>query len=147
MPAVGAIVHFLDVGGVAVANAAGIEADLAGLQAGAPSDAKLVTEAGRGVQQPPHRLRQDGADGVGVLDGSAPDTFTREAFRYWLMLGFVSSVDPPGRSRSCTRELRGSRRPALDLRAPLPARAQLLRAAADPRRSSSRSTSADYCTA
>jgi hypothetical protein len=44
---IGAIVHCLDVGGVPVAEAAGVEAVLAGLRAGTPGDAKLVTEAGR----------------------------------------------------------------------------------------------------
>ena len=44
---VGAIVHCLDVGGAAVAEAPGIEAVLAGLRARTPSDAKLVIEAGR----------------------------------------------------------------------------------------------------
>jgi hypothetical protein len=44
---IGAIVHCLDVGGVPVAEAAGVEAVLAGLRAGTPGDAKLVAEAGR----------------------------------------------------------------------------------------------------
>jgi hypothetical protein len=44
---IGAIVHCLDVGGVPVAEAAGIEALLAGLRAAAVDDDKLLTEAGR----------------------------------------------------------------------------------------------------
>lgn len=44
---IAAIVHCLDVGGVPVAAAAGIEAVLAGLRAGAASDDKLLTEAVR----------------------------------------------------------------------------------------------------
>jgi hypothetical protein len=56
------IVHCLDVGGAPVAEAAGIEAVLAGLRATAPNDDKLLTEAGRVFdslyqnykQEPPH---------------------------------------------------------------------------------------------
>lgn len=44
---IGSIVHSLDVGGVPVAEAAGIEALLAGLRAAAPNDDKLLTEATR----------------------------------------------------------------------------------------------------
>lgn len=44
---IGTIVHCLDVGGVPVAEAAGIEAMLAGLRAAAPDDDKLLTEASR----------------------------------------------------------------------------------------------------
>ncbi|KAF0162800.1 MAG: chromate resistance protein [Rhodocyclaceae bacterium] len=44
---IAAIVHCLDVGGVPVAEAAGIEAVLAGARAAAPDDDKLLTEAGR----------------------------------------------------------------------------------------------------
>lgn len=44
---IAAIVHCLDVGGVPVAEAAGIEAVLAGLRAGAADDDKLLTDAGR----------------------------------------------------------------------------------------------------
>jgi hypothetical protein len=44
---IAALVHFLDVGGVPVAEAAGIEALLAGLRAGAADDDKLLTEANR----------------------------------------------------------------------------------------------------
>jgi len=44
---IGAIVHCLDVGGVPVAEAAGIEAVLAGLRAAAGDDDKLLKEAGR----------------------------------------------------------------------------------------------------
>ncbi|MDP2823127.1 MAG: chromate resistance protein [Sulfuritalea sp.] len=44
---IAAIVHCLDVGGVPVAAAAGIEAVLAGLRAGAADDDKLLTEASR----------------------------------------------------------------------------------------------------
>jgi len=44
---IASIVHCLDVGGVPVAEAAGIEAVLAGLRAGAADDDKLLAEAGR----------------------------------------------------------------------------------------------------
>ncbi len=44
---IGTIVHCLDVGGVPVAEAIGIEAVLTGLRAAAPNDDKLLTEAGR----------------------------------------------------------------------------------------------------
>ncbi|MDP1654121.1 MAG: chromate resistance protein [Rhodocyclaceae bacterium] len=44
---IGAIIHYLDVGGASVAEAAGIEAVLAGLRAAAPNDDKLLTEASR----------------------------------------------------------------------------------------------------
>lgn len=44
---IAAIVHCLDVGGAAVAEAAGIEAVLAGLRAAAPDDDALLTEASR----------------------------------------------------------------------------------------------------
>jgi len=44
---IGAIVHCLDVGGVPVAEAAGIEAVLAGLRAAAPDDDQLLAEANR----------------------------------------------------------------------------------------------------
>jgi hypothetical protein len=44
---IAAIVHCLDVGGVPVAEAAGIEAVLAGARAAAPDDDKLLTEANR----------------------------------------------------------------------------------------------------
>ncbi len=44
---IGAIVHCLDVGGAPVAEAAGIEAMLAGLRAATPNDDKLLAEAGR----------------------------------------------------------------------------------------------------
>jgi hypothetical protein len=44
---IGAIVHCLDVGGVRVAEAAGIEAVLAGLRAAAPGDDRLLADAGR----------------------------------------------------------------------------------------------------
>lgn len=44
---IAAIVHCLDVGGVPVAEAAGIEAVLAGARAAAPDDDKLLTEASR----------------------------------------------------------------------------------------------------
>lgn len=49
-PAIGriaAIVHFLDIGGATVAEAAGVEAVLAGLRTAAPNDDKLLTEASR----------------------------------------------------------------------------------------------------
>jgi hypothetical protein len=57
-----AIVHFLDVGGVPVSEAAGIEAVLAGLRVGAPSDAKLVTEARRVFDSLYTSYHQDGRD-------------------------------------------------------------------------------------
>jgi hypothetical protein len=44
---IGAIVHCLDVGGVPVAEAAGIEAVLSGLRAAASDDDKLLVDAGR----------------------------------------------------------------------------------------------------
>lgn len=44
---IAAIVHFLDVGGVPVPEAAGIEAVLAGARATAPNDDKLLIEASR----------------------------------------------------------------------------------------------------
>lgn len=44
---IAAIVHCLDVGGAPVAEAAGIEAVLAGLRAATPSDDKRLAEAGR----------------------------------------------------------------------------------------------------
>ncbi|MDO8789504.1 MAG: chromate resistance protein [Sulfuritalea sp.] len=44
---IAAIVHCLDVGGVPVAEAPGIEAVLAGARAAAPNDDKLLTEASR----------------------------------------------------------------------------------------------------
>ncbi len=44
---IGTIVHCLDAGGVPVAEAAGIEAVLAGARAAAPNDDKLLTEASR----------------------------------------------------------------------------------------------------
>lgn len=43
---IGALVHFLDVGGVPVAEAAGVEAVLAGLRESAADDDKLLAEAG-----------------------------------------------------------------------------------------------------
>jgi len=43
----GALVHFLDVGGVPVAEAAGVEAVLAGLRESAPDDDKLLAESCR----------------------------------------------------------------------------------------------------
>ena len=43
----GALVHYLDVGGVLVAEAAGVEAVLAGLREAAADDDKLLAEAGR----------------------------------------------------------------------------------------------------
>lgn len=44
---IAAIVHFLDVGGVPVAEAAGVEAVLAGARASAPDDDALLTDASR----------------------------------------------------------------------------------------------------
>jgi hypothetical protein len=59
---IGAIVHCLDVGGVPVAEAAGIEAVLAGLRALSPSYAKLVTEAGRVFDSLYTSYQQDDTD-------------------------------------------------------------------------------------
>ena len=44
---IAAIIHCIDVGGVPVAEAAGIEAVLAGARAAAPNDDKLLSEASR----------------------------------------------------------------------------------------------------
>ncbi|MDP1957210.1 MAG: chromate resistance protein, partial [Rhodocyclaceae bacterium] len=44
---IGAIVHYLDVGGAPLAEASGIEAVLAGLRAGASDDDARLTAAGR----------------------------------------------------------------------------------------------------
>lgn len=56
---IGAIIHYLDVGGAPVAEAAGIEAVLAGLRATAPNDDKLLTEAGRVFDSLYHNYQQD----------------------------------------------------------------------------------------
>lgn len=55
------IVHCLDVGGVPVAEAAGIEAVLAGLRAGAADDDKLMKEAGRVFDGLYNNYRQENA--------------------------------------------------------------------------------------
>jgi hypothetical protein len=56
---IAAIVHCLDVGGAPVAEAAGIEAVLAGLRATAPNDDKLLTEAGRVFDSLYHNYKQE----------------------------------------------------------------------------------------
>ena len=56
------IVHCLDVGGVPVAEAAGIEAVLAGLRAAAPDDDKLLAEASRVFDGLYRNYRQENAD-------------------------------------------------------------------------------------
>ncbi|MDP2809224.1 MAG: chromate resistance protein [Rhodocyclaceae bacterium] len=59
---IGAIVHYLDVGGVSVPEAAGIEAVLAGLRAAAPGDDKLLTEANRVFDGLYNHYRQENGD-------------------------------------------------------------------------------------
>lgn len=56
------IVHCLDVGGVPVAEAAGIEAVLAGLRAVAPNDDKLLVEASRVFDGLYRNYRQENTD-------------------------------------------------------------------------------------
>lgn len=56
---IGAIVHCLDVGGAPVAEAAGIEAVLAGLRATTPNDDKLLAEAGRMFDSLYHNYQQE----------------------------------------------------------------------------------------
>jgi len=56
------IVHCLDVGGVPVAEAAGIEAVLAGLRAAAPDDDKLLAETSRVFDGLYRNYRQENAD-------------------------------------------------------------------------------------
>jgi len=56
------IVHCLDVGGVPVAEAAGIEAVLAGLRAAAPDDDKLLAETSRVFDGLYRNYRQEHAD-------------------------------------------------------------------------------------
>jgi hypothetical protein len=56
---IAAIVHCLDVGGAPVAEAAGIEAVLAGLRAAAPNDDKLLMEAGRVFDSLYHHYQQE----------------------------------------------------------------------------------------
>jgi hypothetical protein len=56
---IGTIVHCLDVGGVPVAEAAGIEALLTGLRAAATDDDKLLTEAGRVFDGLYHAYRKE----------------------------------------------------------------------------------------
>lgn len=59
---IAAIVHFLDVGGVPVAEAAGIEAVLGGLRAAAPNDDKLLAEASRVFDGLYRNYRQENTD-------------------------------------------------------------------------------------
>ncbi len=59
---IGALVHFLDVGGVPVAEAAGIEALLAGQRAAAADDDRLLAEASRVFDGLYHHYRQDQSD-------------------------------------------------------------------------------------
>lgn len=59
---IAAIVHCLDVGGVPVAEAAGIEAVLAGLRAGAVDDDKLLLEASRVFDGLYNHYRQENAN-------------------------------------------------------------------------------------
>lgn len=59
---IAAIVHYLDVGGVPVAEAAGIEAVLAGARAAAPDDDKLLTEASRLFDNLYTNYRQENSD-------------------------------------------------------------------------------------
>lgn len=56
---IAAIVHCLDVGGVPVAEAAGVEAVLAGARAAAPSDDKLLAEASRVLDNLYHNFQQE----------------------------------------------------------------------------------------
>jgi hypothetical protein len=56
------IVHCLDVGGVPVAEAAGVEAVLAGLRAAAPNDDKLLVEASRVFDGLYRNYRQENTD-------------------------------------------------------------------------------------
>lgn len=60
---IAAIVHCLDVGGVPVAEAAGIEAVLAGLRAAAADDDKLLTEASRVFEGLYRNYRQESSHG------------------------------------------------------------------------------------
>jgi hypothetical protein len=62
---IAAIVHCLDVGGVPVAAAPGIEAVLAGLRAGAADDDKLLTEAGRIFDGLYRNYREESSHGAG----------------------------------------------------------------------------------
>lgn len=59
---IAAIVHCLDVGGVPVAEAAGIEAVLAGARATAPDDNKLLTEASRVLDNLYKNYQQENLD-------------------------------------------------------------------------------------
>ncbi|MCX7155707.1 MAG: chromate resistance protein [Rhodocyclales bacterium] len=59
---IAAIVHCLDVGGVPVAEAAGIEAVLAGARAAAPDDDKLLTEASRVLDNLYQNYQQENHD-------------------------------------------------------------------------------------
>jgi len=59
---IAAIVHCLDVGGVPVAEAAGIEAVLAGARAAAPNDDKLLIEASRVLDNLYRNYRQENPD-------------------------------------------------------------------------------------
>ncbi|MBK7015011.1 MAG: chromate resistance protein [Sulfuritalea sp.] len=60
---IAAIVHCLDVGGVPVAEAAGIEAVLAGLRAAAEDDDKLLTAAARVFDGLYHHYQQEPTNG------------------------------------------------------------------------------------
>lgn len=60
---IAAIVHCLDVGGVPVAEAAGIEAVLSGLRAAAGDDDKLLTAAARVFDGLYHHYQQDPTNG------------------------------------------------------------------------------------
>ncbi|OHC66238.1 MAG: chromate resistance protein [Rhodocyclales bacterium RIFCSPLOWO2_02_FULL_63_24] len=60
---IAAIVHCLDVGGVPVAEAAGVEAVLAGARAAAPNDDKLLAEASRVFDNLYHNFQQEIAHG------------------------------------------------------------------------------------
>ncbi len=59
---IGAIVHYLDVGGAPVAEAAGIEAVLAGLRAQPPTTTKLLAEASRVFDGLYTNYRQENTD-------------------------------------------------------------------------------------
>jgi hypothetical protein len=56
------IVHYLDVGGKAVTEAAGVEAVLTGLRATAADDDKLLAEAGRVFDGLYHAYRKESDD-------------------------------------------------------------------------------------
>ena len=126
-----ALVHCLDVGGVPVAEAAGVEMVLAGLRASLPDDDALLAAAG------------------GVFDGiymnlndrriNMSETNDLHAPRPPHLLGGLRLL-AQARLHQLRRPRRADRHHApgtggetpLDLRAPLPARAQLLHGAARP---------------